>query len=407
MDAAKRKTHGGTHDGTHSGEDINPLANFPHPSYVKLLIIPDEELLNLVDTFIEAIFNEATYTKTLQKMNIKKKCIITNLLEAQQQFYKSNMKENPMFLYNISDEEVKNIFNKTNGEKIDFHLFHEARRIIQMVMDNFKTYENYERDLFDGKKLVTKKELENYIDRYLTENGITDNVKIEFKEDLISAVKILKKKKQYFLHLQSRKSVKEKMMLSLCNHEIGTHLLRMINHDRNNLDMYNFRSCSATEEGLAVINSMYPFRRNHLFLVFPAIKYLTVCLGNFYPFSKLFFFLNTFVKDVDTCFKMCARVKRGLKDTATPGSVYHDQLYFIGSYSILKWHKSINFQLLYSGNIGLRCLNSVSNYVDVKDNMLPFFLSDEEKVSTYLKFLSEVSYLNGITPASCSFIDNG
>ncbi|EUD65585.1 hypothetical protein C922_04091 [Plasmodium inui San Antonio 1] len=399
MDAAKRKTH--------DGGVRTPLAKFPQPNYVKLLIIPDEELLNFVENFIEAIFNEATYTKTIQKMNIRKKCIITNLLEEQQKFYKSNMKENPMFLYNISDEEVKNIFNKTNGEKIDFHLFHEARRIIQMVMDNFETYENYERGLFDENKVVKKNELENYIDKYLTQNGITNKIKIEFKQDLISAVKIFKKKKQYFLHLQSRKSVKEKMMLSLCNHEIGTHLLRMINHDRNNLDMYSFRSCSATEEGLAVINSMYPFRRNYLFLIFPAIKYLTVCLGNFYTFSKLFFFLNTFVKDADTCFKMCARVKRGLKDTAIPGSVYHDQLYFIGSYSILKWHRSINFQLLYSGNIGLRCLNSVSNYVDVKDNMLPFFLSDKEKVTAYLEFLSEVSYLNGITPASCSFIDNG
>ncbi|GAB66405.1 hypothetical protein PCYB_091910 [Plasmodium cynomolgi strain B] len=399
MNVAKKKTN--------DGGDRKPLANFPHPSYVKLLIIPDEELLNFVDNFIEAIFNEATYTKTIEKMNIKKKCIITNLLEAQHKFYKSNMKENPMFLYNISDEEVKNIFNKTNGEKIDFHLFHEARRIIQMVMDNFQTYENYERSLFDENKVVTKNELENYIDKYLTQNGIRNKIKIEFKEDLISAVKIFKKKNNIFYIYKTAKVLRKKMMLSVCNHEIGTHLLRMINHDRNNLDMYNFRSCSVTEEGLAVINSMYPFQRNYLFLVFPAIKYLTVCLGNFYTFSKLFFFLNTFVKDPDTCFKMCARVKRGLKDTATPGSVYHDQLYFIGSYSILKWHKSINFQLLYSGNIGLRCLNSVSNYVNVKDNMLPFFLSDEEKVTAYLEFLSEVSYLNGITPASCSFIDNG
>ncbi|GAW80899.1 hypothetical protein, conserved [Plasmodium gonderi] len=379
--------------------------NLVCPNYVKLLLIPDEDLLNLVENLIETIFNEVIYTKAIEKMNTTKMCTVTNLLEAEQKFYQSKMTENPVFLYNISDEEVNDIFNKTSGERIDFHLFHEARRIIQIVKDNFKTYENYEKNIFDKNKLVTMDEFRKYILKYLKDNGINDKIQIEVKKNLISAAKIFKKKNQYFLHLQDQKNVKEKMMYSLCNHEIGTHLLRMINHDKNNLDMYNFHSCYATEEGLAVINSMYSFKKNHLFLVYPALKYLTVCLGNFYTFSKLYFFLNTFVKNAETCFKMCARVKRGLKDTGMHGSVYHDQLYFIGSYSILKWYKNIDFHLLYSGNIGLRCLNKISRCVDVKNNILPFFLSDEEKLNTYLNFLSEVSYLNGIIPTNCSFIE--
>ncbi|SBT35022.1 conserved protein, unknown function [Plasmodium ovale wallikeri] len=375
-----------------------------HPNYVKLLIIPDETLLSLVDNFIEAVFNEYTYINTVEKMKTRKKCIITNILEAQKKFYESNMIENPLFHYNIPDEEVDNIFNMCNGEKIDFHLFHEARRIIQIVKEKFKTYENYENCVF-GNDHVTKDEFKEYLQKYLRKVGINDKVEIVFKENLISAVQILKKKNGYFLQLQCQ-DVKKKMMPSLCNHEIGTHLFRMINHNNNNLKKYNIDSCCATEEGLAVINSMYSLKKNHLFLIFPAIKYLTVCLGKFYPFSKLYIFLNDFVKDSDRCFKMCARVKRGLRDTASPGSVYHDQFYFIGSYSILKWYKNIDFPLLYSGNIGLKCLSNISNYVNVKNNILPPFLSNQEKLNTYLQFLEEVSYINGITPERCSFIED-
>ncbi|CRG99999.1 conserved Plasmodium protein, unknown function [Plasmodium relictum] len=373
-----------------------------YPNYVKLFLIPDESILNFVDNFIEKLFNEDTYINTIDKMISKKKCIIKNLLESQKKFFESKMLINPIFNYNITDEEVDNIFNKCSGDKIDFNLFYEARRIIQIVKEKFKTYDNYEKSTFCN-KLVTKYEFKNYIMKYLQSSGIKDKVKIEFKENTLSAVQVFKRGNTYFIQLQSQ-DIQKKLMQSLCDHEIGTHLLRMINHQNNNLEKYNINSCHSTEEGLAVINSMYTLRKNYLLLVSPALKYLTVCLGNFYSFSKLYIFLNDFIKDSDKCFKMCARVKRGLRDTSIPGSVYHDQLYFIGSYSILKWYKNINFPLLYSGNIGLKHLNDISNYVDTTKNILPSFLSNKKKLCIYMKFLEKVSYINGITPERCSFI---
>ncbi|CRG96179.1 conserved Plasmodium protein, unknown function [Plasmodium gallinaceum] len=380
----------------------NDTTTIIYPNYVKLFFIPDERILNFVDHFIEILFNENTYINTIEKMISKKKCIIKNLIESQKKFFKSKMLTNPIFNYNMADDEVDNIFNKCSGDKIDFNLFYEARRIIQIAKEKFKTYDNYEKSVFYN-ELVTKYEFKNYIIKYLQNSGIKVKVKIEFKEHILSAVQVFKKGSTYFIQLQNQ-DIQKKLMKSLCDHEIGTHLLRMINHQNNNLEKYKINSCYSTEEGLAVINSMYTLRKNYLLLVTPALKYLAVCLGHFYSFSKLYIFLNDFVKDSDKCFKMCARVKRGLRDTSLPGSVYHDQLYFIGSYSILKWHKSIDFPLLYSGNIGLKHLNDITNHVDTQKNLLPSFMINKKKLNIYLKFLEKVSCINGITPEKCNFI---
>ncbi|KEG02064.1 conserved protein, unknown function [Plasmodium vinckei vinckei] len=375
---------------------------YVQPNYVKLLIIPDEILLSFVENFIELTFNEYAYINTIEKMKIKKKCVIINILEAQKKFYESNMTENPIFNYNIPDEKVDNIYNMCNGDKIDFNLFHEARRIIQIVKEKYTTYDNYEDYIF-GNDLVTKEEFKNYILKYLQDNNVENKVKVGFKENLISAIQIFKKGNQYILQLRPQ-NIKKKMIHFLCNHEIATHLLRMINHDNNNLIQWDINPCHVTEEGLAVINSMYSLKEKNNFLIYPALKYLAVCLGKFYNFSKLYIFLNNIIKDTDKCFRLCARAKRGLRDTSFPGSVYHDQLYFIGSYSILKWHKNIDFQLLYSGNIGLKSLRNISKYVNVKNNILPKFLSNQTELNAYLEFLEHLSCINGITPEACNFI---
>lgn len=399
-------------------ENLNKKTFDVSPNYVKLFVIPDECLINLIDKFINNLFNEENYIHTTKKMKTNKKCIITNLLEAQKKFFECKMIENPLFHYNINDDELNIIYNKCNRNKIHFNLFYEARRILEIVKVNYKTYDNYENIIFNNKNknihknktFLTRYQIKNYIMKYLQNSGIKHNVQIEFKENLISAIQIFKKKNNsYYIQLQYHDMTRQKIR-ALCNHEIGTHLLRMINHHYNELQKFGINNiCNITEEGLAVINSMYSLKKkkNHLYLISPALKYLAVCLGNFYSFSKLYRFLNTFVIDKNKCFKICARVKRGLTDTSLPGSVYHDQLYFIGSYSILKWFKNIDFPLLYSGNIGLSYLNTISKYVNTKNNLLPYFLANQKKVNAYMKFLQNVSYINGITPEKCAFIQNG
>ncbi|SOV15434.1 conserved Plasmodium protein, unknown function [Plasmodium gaboni] len=390
------------------------------PNYVKLFVIPDECLINLIDKFINNLFNEENYIHATKNMKTNKKCIIINLLEAQKKFFEDKIIENPLFHYNINDDELDIIYNKCNGNKIHFNLFYEARRILEIVKVNYKTYDNYENIIFNIKKynkkndknkkktFLTRYQIKNYIMKYIQNSGIKHNVQIEFKENLISAIQIFKKNNSYYLQLQCHNMTRQKIR-ALCNHEIGTHLIRMINHHYNELKKFGINICNVTEEGLAVINSMYSLKKkkNHLYLISPALKYLAVCLGNFYSFSKLYRFLNTFVIDKNKCFKICARVKRGLTDTSLQGSVYHDQLYFIGSYSILKWFKNIDFPLLYSGNIGLSYLNTISKYVNTKNNLLPYFLVNQKRLDAYMKFLQKVSYINGITPERCTFIQNG
>ena len=78
------------------------------------------------------------------------------------------------------------------------------------------------------------------------------------------------------------------------NHEIGTHVIRTLNHKENCVRKPS-KQGKIIEEGLAAINQLLPEEKPFLFK--PALRYLAAIYAEKLNFIDLYKKLNKFVKD--------------------------------------------------------------------------------------------------------------
>ena len=180
-------------------------------------------------------------------------------------------------------------------------------------------------------------------------------------------------------------------------HEIGTHLLRMINEDHQlwagaGRKAYKLHNHFATEEGLATLNTLVGSGETLLWN--SALNYATVCIAARSSFIEVFKFLEPYIPDCHKRFKLCARVKRGFIDTAQPGACNLDQNYFSGAVEILRDLRAVDIRLLYAGQIAYSDLGRLKNLIRTSCIKLPPFLVSPEKYQGYMDTLTRIAQAN-------------
>lgn len=214
----------------------------------------------------------------------------------------------------------------------------------------------------------------------------------------------VQKSKESFTFILSLKNIpiKKGMVESLCDHEIGTHLLRMMNEERQKWylqrNKWGLSEYITTEEGLATLNAMFSIRHN-LLLWSSALKYYAVFKGSELSFVELYKELEEYIDDPKLRFRLCARVKRGLSDTSKKGAFSLDQSYFQGALELLQVFHQIDLPLLYAGQISFQDLHLVKDDVRADLCRLPRFLRDSAGLNLYKEFLNDVRQKNGIFPS--------
>ena len=191
------------------------------------------------------------------------------------------------------------------------------------------------------------------------------------------------------------------LVAGVCAHEIGTHLLRMLNDNLqvwsgSSRKSYRLSPHMATEEGLATLNTLVA--SNELSLRHSALNYWAVCQGARMSFSALFACLAPFLPDPTRRFRLCVRVKRGLVDTAKHGACTLDQNYFRGAVDLLRNLEHTDMRLLYCGQIARRDLldSRLRNVLTMHQTILPPFLRCSTATKDYMKRLVQIRQFNGV-----------
>lgn len=306
-----------------------------------------------------------------------------NVDEAMEAFFASECTIAPTFQYSHSDEYVTKHFQANNA--VDFELLPQANRILQKVQDEYGGGEAFNHRLYGDDKLSVD-ELRAAVAQYLKDLNIDDKVEIHVRDGMLSAANVCKPgpDEKYVVNI-SNQPISRNMVQGICDHEVGTHLLRMMNDEHqvwhSCRDRYKLINPWTTEEGFATLNTYLSMTCK---LLYPqALRYWAVCKGAQTGFSELFQELETHVPDKVKRFRMCCRIKRGMIDTSLPGAFYIDQAYFKGAVDLLRHLDEIDFGRLYCGQIALEDLDKV-HFVTRKEVVrLPKFLNSYEKWKSY------------------------
>jgi hypothetical protein len=124
-----------------------------------------------------------------------------------------------------------------------------------------------------------------------------------------------------------------------------------------------------------------------------ALHYWAAARGAELSFHDLYAALEPYVDDPERRWNECLRVKRGLTDTAIPGSFCKDQCYLQGALAILVQRDHIDFRVLHCGRICLSDLHRVRKVARPAETLVPHFLRD---IEAYHKLLERIAIVNDI-----------
>jgi len=323
-----------------------------------------------------------------------------NIRAAMDQFFENleNGHEiSPVFEYARPPESVRKAFNKKCV--VDFSLIEEAKQVIDHVMNDLGGPEVYLSGVYSGERIRTK-ELVSRVQHYLEDLNVDDKVEIRTRPNMLSAANIVNPSQEgkYIVNL-TENSVSEQMVESICDHEIGTHLLRMLNDEHQAWhgcrDRYNLGDPWVTEEGFATINT---YRSMQTKIMFPqALKYYAICVGAEKGFAELYKEMEPYAPDARKRFRMCCRVKRGLINTAEPGAFNIDQAYFRGAVEILRKIDTLQVARLYSGQVAHEDLDKVYFLLRKEVLRLPKFMNSPQALKTYMKHCRQMLEENFLT----------
>ncbi|KAF4667446.1 hypothetical protein FOL47_003578 [Perkinsus chesapeaki] len=333
-----------------------------------------------------------------------------NLCDCMEEFFDSACSKNPIFEY---DGDPSEVFERHSN--VDCSLLEEAQCILDQVVERFGSSEAFLESAF-GTDRVDGAELRRQMEGYLAELGLfgTGVVEVKSSSKLLSVANVVKTPPdKHVLHLTDT-PVPAGMIPGLCAHEIGTHLLRMLNNDLQPWSIDRRLSSAkerrfkleyhfATEEGLATLNSLVQSeKRPHnaeLFLWSPALRYWATVQGQNRTFVQLYHLLERYIQDPIRRFKLCSRVKRGIRNTGVPsGACTLDQAvrYFLGAVDILRHLESIDFVLLYCGLLSRKDLHKVRFCARRHAIRLPRFLGTVDRTKKYIDGLRQVARVNRI-----------
>jgi len=323
----------------------------------------------------------------------------TNLQEAMQAFFASDCSEAPRFTYGYPDECVAQSF--AENSVICHELLPEAKRILDKVVNMEGGPSAFMQRLY-GEEKCGAAELSDTVAAYLREHHIEDKVDIRIVDGMLSAANVYKEglDEKYIVNIGSE-GIARNMVQGICDHEVGTHLLRMMNDElqvwHRKRDRYKLLNPWITEEGFATINT---YQTMPCKLLYPqALRYFAVCRGAELGFVELFHEILPHFSSPKGCWQVCCRIKRGMLDTSMPGAFYMDQAYFKGAVEILRHLDELDMGRLYCGQIALQDLDKV-RFISRKEVVrYPHFLNSAEKVQEYMIHCRELIKENEVAAA--------
>ncbi|VDL91963.1 unnamed protein product [Schistocephalus solidus] len=280
-----------------------------------------------------------------------------------------------------------------------------------MVIKNFQTLDNYIEESF-GPRISMEDATEKII-KYINEETLPTPLEIIWCDDLLSSALMCSTKvdetpnalvtRKYTMLLKTNAEntyLRERGVLCLMDHEIGTHYNRSYNEGlqpwyrkRSEYGLTSLGSHEMTtiEEGFACINTSLG-AKNH-YLAVPALLYYGACMAEYLPFKELFEHLSRYLKDEEQCWKHCMRIKRCLRNQEECGGYGKDQRYFEGAVRILMEQNNIDFRQLIAGKLSLTDLEKVQEQITLEEIHLPSFMTP---ISAYQAQLREIARLNGL-----------
>lgn len=312
-----------------------------------------------------------------------------NLDEEKKKFY-FDVKYNPQFRY--AGEVTRQDLEKFG--RISDKYLPQALHILEAVKKKWEDEEKFLAEI-EG-PLLSREEVVEETKNYLQQNGIQNLVQIRFSSQVASHASMDKNVLTFQLPISQRKH----RIHGTLNHEVGTHFFRTINDAtqpwHNNREKYDLLPFYETEEGLAVLHAHLPIEQPHMW--YTALNYYAVWRATQISFSALNEDLKQFVKDRDRRWRMCLRVKRGIRDTSIPGAFSKDQVYFRGVIGMLDWLEKNEYDArpLYLGKIATHDLakaKSMSTAVQLLK--FPAFLAPE-KHEEYVHAIERIRKVNNL-----------
>lgn len=182
------------------------------------------------------------------------------------------------------------------------------------------------------------------------------------------------------LRLRQEAKFSSATLRRLLMHEIGVHILRYVNGDRQKIQLFKtgFPGYLATEEGLAV----YWEEKAGLLETKTLRKYAGRVVAAHLALSNSFWdVFNALVPllGADMAFNITVRAKRGFTDTSQPGAHTKDIVYLQGYLQVKEYLRDNldDLSLLFTGKIGLRHIPLVQSLIEKDWGHLPDLLPQD------------------------------
>lgn len=275
---------------------------------------------------------------------------------------------NPQFIYekDITAEFLYDQYGRFDGE-----LSQKALWIVESVLKKWGSESEY-LNAVEG-KILSREDATKRIQEYLQDCGLQSTVKLNFSDKFIARTHIHK----YMMNIRLPIDYREKGIIGMLHHEIGTHVYRRINDEKQpwlgKRKEYAMGSYLETEEGLAVLHYYLELDTPYMWIY--AIQYYACFLANKFSFAEVFSKLKPYIDDRERRFKIALRAKRGLADTSQPGGYTKDQVYLRGLVKVSKWLRENDFMLeeLYLGKVSVEDLDRIRNISKHTGIIIPKF----------------------------------
>lgn len=293
---------------------------------------------------------------------------------------------NPQFEY---EEEIEEEELLKYGA-VSFDHFELAKTIIDKVIAKYETESKYLEEV-EG-PVLTKDEVIQSIDAYLSDIELKDTMTLHFSSKFVARTSVDGNQINIRLPIDHRKF----SLAGTLNHELGTHYLRNLNEKKQpwyqKRTQYDLSDYLETEEGLAVINYYYAMPEKLMWI--QALYYYAACKASQLSFSDLYKELTKYVDDRERRWKICLRVKRGIKDTSQPGVMTKDQVYLTGAIKMHAFISSYKGTLadLYWGKLAIIDLPKLMEIVQNSNLHLPNWIQKRESYLQELQKLSSVNF---------------
>ncbi|CAE7417746.1 unnamed protein product [Symbiodinium pilosum] len=127
--------------------------------------------------------------------------------------------------------------------------------------------------LMYGEEKADCEELRDMVAAYLKDQNVEDKVEIRLVDGMLSAANVATLGEGRYVVNIAKGPVSKPILQSICDHEVGTHLLRMMNDEHQVWhgcrDRYKLQNPWTTEEGFATLNTSS-------LLAFVLVKYMNV-----------------------------------------------------------------------------------------------------------------------------------